>query len=48
MANKGKPKFPTFFKNHEYYKNCKKHYFKAILDFYEKYTTKTKTQLRLG
>ena len=21
MANKRKPKFPTFFKNHEYYKN---------------------------
>ena len=21
MANKGKPKFPTFFLNHEYYKN---------------------------
>ena len=21
MANKGKPKFPTFFRNHKYYKN---------------------------
>ena len=23
MANKGKPKFPTFFKNQKYYKKCK-------------------------
>ena len=39
MANKGKPKFPTFFKNHKNYKNCKKSLvFKQILDFYEKYT----------
>ena len=38
MANKGKPKFPTFFKNHEYYKNYNNHYLFKKLDFDEKYT----------